>query len=77
MQEFKGTVVKRMFGQGSKSERPAVQLEVAGGQAFVLRIHQHNPFADPELDSLVGKTIVCQGELSGYTLTIVRWEVAG
>jgi hypothetical protein len=74
MQEFAGKVTKRPFGSGSKSEHEAVYLETKD-TSFVLRRQGGNPFSDPQLDRLVGKTIRCRGEPSNYTLTITGWTV--
>jgi hypothetical protein len=73
MRQFVGKVIKKPFAVGSKSEREAVQLDTGQG-SFVLRRVGGNPLSDPELDKLVGKTIRCEGELQGYTLTIVDWR---
>jgi len=73
MQEFTGKVTKRPFGAGSKSAHDAVRLDTADG-SYVLRRIGGNPFRDPELDGLVGKTIRCHGEVSGYALTMQDWS---
>ena len=73
LQEYTGKVTKKPFGTGSKSAHDAVRLETKDG-SFVLRRIGGNPFQDPELDKLVGKTIRCRGELLGYTLTISDWS---
>ena len=59
---FKGRVVKRLHGVGSKSEHEAVYLDGPKG-AFKLRLPGGNPFQDPRLDRLVGKSITADGEL--------------
>ena len=58
--ELTGTVVRKKFGQGSKSEHDAVCLESASG-SFVLRRMGGNPFNDPELNKLVGKEVTATG----------------
>ena len=58
-----GKVVKKRFGAGSKSEHDAVYLSAADGSSFKLRIPGGNPFQDPRLDGLVGKSITAFGEL--------------
>jgi len=70
---FKGTVIKKLFAHGSKSEHEAVCLVTDRGE-FVLRRRGGNPFSDPELDKLEGKEISCEGELVGYTLIISAWS---
>ena len=74
MQEFVGKVVKRLFGKGSKSEHEAVYLDT-GQDSYVLRRQGGNPFYDPELSKLVGKTIRCQGETTDHTLIMATWAV--
>jgi hypothetical protein len=70
---FTGTVIKKLFGRGSKSEHEAVYLVTDRGE-YVLRRRGGNPFSDPELDKLVGKQIRCEGEVVGYTLIISAWS---
>ena len=72
--EISGTVVKEPFGTGSKSERAAVVLDT-GDAKYVLRRDGGNPFADPVLDGLVGKSISCKGNLTGYTFIMSEWTV--
>ena len=72
--EFRGQVVKKPFGVGSKSEHAAVKL-ITKDTEYVLRRQGGNPFADPVLDALVGKTIECEGIVHGYTLIISTWRV--
>ncbi|HKD67915.1 MAG TPA: hypothetical protein VKB84_13805 [Candidatus Binataceae bacterium] len=73
MRDFIGKVTKKSFGKGSKSEHNAVYLETDTGD-FVLRRQGGNPFRDPQLEQLVGKTIHCRGEARGYTLVITDWS---
>jgi hypothetical protein len=72
MAEYIGTVTKHPFAVGSKSEHDAVFLET-GDERFVLRRVGGNPFYDPELDRLVGKTIRCNGRVAGYALLVSDW----
>jgi hypothetical protein len=74
-EEFVGTVRRKVVAAGSKSERDAVVLVTASGE-LVLRRLGGNPFADPELDALVGATIRCTGELRGSTLIVSSWTDA-
>ena len=67
MQEFVGKVTKKPFGGRSKSNHEAVYLETVD-KSYVLRRAGGNPFYDPELEKLVGKTVRCKGEASDYTL---------
>ena len=55
-----------------KSERDAVVLKFAD-QEFVLRRTGGNPFADPELDCLVGKRIRCDGTAHGQYFIMTNW----
>ncbi len=75
MQDYIGKVTKKSFARGSKSEHDAVFLETGQGQ-YVLRRVGGNPFRDPQLEQLVGKTIRCRGEAKGYTLVITDWSDA-
>ena len=74
LREFTGKVTEQPFARGSKSEHRAVCLETPDG-VFVLRRQGGNPFRDPLLDTLVGRTIRCRGELTGYLLVMVDWSV--
>ena len=75
--ELSGKVVKESFGQGTKSERLAVQLVTPAGK-YVLRRSGANAFKDPVLEELVGKTIVASGVLHDYTFIMSEWkEVPG
>ena len=67
--KLSGRVIKEQFGRGSKSEHDAVMLDT-GTARYVLRRRGGNPFRDPELEKLVGKTIRCEGDIAGYTFII-------
>lgn len=71
--ETSGRVVKHLAAKGSKSERQAIFLETDEG-SFVLRRRGGNPFFDPVLEKLVGKTIRCRGILTEHTLIISDWQ---
>ena len=73
MSTYRGTVVKKAFGTGSKSERQSLMLRTESGE-YVLRRQGGNPFADPALEALAGVEIECEGSLHGYTLIITAWE---
>lgn len=66
---YTGSVVKRRFAKGSKSERDAIFLVTSDGD-YVLRRQGGNPYHDPDLERLVGKEIRCTGLVTGYTLLI-------
>lgn len=72
--EFVGQVRRRRVSAGSKSERAAVTLVTDSGE-YVLRRHAGNPFRDPVLEGLVGKTIRGEGRLTGTTLVLTGWTV--
>jgi hypothetical protein len=71
-----GRVVSRITGKGSKSEHEAVMLETPK-QDYILRIKGANPFSNPQLDELVGKTIKATGEVADYGLFMEDWEEEG
>lgn len=71
--EFRGTVVRRQYGAGSKSEHDAVMLVTDDG-AYRLRRVGGNPFQDPALDQLVGQKIVCEGTLHQSTVLMSSWS---
>jgi hypothetical protein len=73
MPEYIGKVTKRLFGKGSKSESEAIFLETEEGR-YVLRREGGNPFHDPELQKIVGKTIRCTGFARDYVLKISEWS---
>ena len=71
--EISGRVIKETVGKGSKSEHQAVMLDT-GEARYVLRKQGGNPFRDPELDKLVGKTIRGTGNVTGYTFIMSDWS---
>ena len=71
---YSGTVEKRRFGKGSKSERDAIFLVTADGD-YVLRRQGGNAYHDPDLERLVGKQIRCTGIVTGYTLLVSDFAV--
>jgi hypothetical protein len=73
MEDFIGKVIRKPFATGSKSEHDAVLLKTDSNE-YVLRRPGGNPFKDPVLEKLVGKTIQCSGEATDYTLTIGAWK---
>jgi hypothetical protein len=73
MDEISGQVVKARFAAGSKSDHEAVFLNSDKGR-FVLRRTGGNPFFDPELEKLVGKSIRARGEVAGYTFLLSDWS---
>ena len=71
---YTGSVVRRPFGVGSKSERDAILL-VTKDKEYVLRRQGGNAFHDSELERLVGKQIQCTGVVTGYTLLVSECAV--
>ncbi len=71
--KFTGTVTKKLYAPGSKSEHDAVMIRIKEGE-FLLKRVGGNPFLDPVLESLVGKTISCEGTLRETSLFITDWE---
>lgn len=72
-QSFTGRVVEALYAPGSKSEHQAVLLEV-GDRRYKLRQPGGNPFHDPALAALVGRTIRGTGLLSGTTFLLTEWQ---
>jgi hypothetical protein len=72
--ELRGRVAKKVTNRGSKSERDAVILITADAE-YALRRAGGNPFADPELDALVGHTIHADGTVHGYTFIMQSWTI--
>ena len=63
--ELTGKVVVKKFSPGSKSEHDAVCLETENA-SYVLRKVGGNPFHDPSLEKLKGKTVTAKGIISNY-----------
>ena len=72
-----GTVIRKPFAIGSKSERDGIFLSTERGDEYLLRRLGGNPFHDPALDDLVGKKITCTGTLTGYTMLMEAWKETG
>ena len=72
--EATGRVTSHLTAKGSKSERQAVFLETDNEGSFLLRRRGGNPFFDPILQNLVGKTIHCRGILTEHTFIISDWD---
>ena len=72
--EITGKVIKKLYAKGSKSERDAVMLQ-SGSDEYLLRQKDGNPFYDPQLIDLVGKSISCEGVIVGQTLVISKWKI--
>jgi hypothetical protein len=72
--QIQGKVAHTRFGVGSKSEHQAVALLTSDGPVK-LRRAGGNPFQDPELEKLVGREIVAEGQLHQGQLLMTRWNV--
>ncbi len=69
-----GKVVMQRFAAGSKSDHGAVMLETAEG-TFKLRRRGGHPFADPELEKLVGCVIAGTGDVTHNQFILADWTV--
>jgi hypothetical protein len=74
--QYQGKVVRQRVSADSKSEHQAVVLLTPQG-ALKLRRPGGNPFQDPELEELVGREIICDGEMYQGQLLMTRWNVVG
>ena len=72
-----GHVVRKRVSTGSKSEHEALVLVTPDGQEYKLRRQGGNPFRDPELDVLEGKSIECEGVVRSGQIIMTRWSVLG
>jgi hypothetical protein len=72
--KLSGCVIRKTFGKGSKSEHKAIYLQTERGE-YVLRRRGANPFSDPVLDDLVGKTISATGTIKEYVFFVDEWKV--
>ena len=74
MDDLRGRIERRWVAQGSKSEREAVVLIDATGQAHVLRRVGGNPFRDPQLDALLGQSLLLLGEVRDSYFLVHQWQ---
>lgn len=72
-----GTVASTRLAPGSKSDRIGVVLRADGGDEYVLRRVDGNPFRDPVLDDLVGSRITGTGTVTGQTFIMTGWTKEG
>lgn len=70
---IEGMVTKKQIAKGSKSERDAIVIITKIGE-FVLKRATGNPFSDPELESLVGKQIECDGSIHNQYFMMTNWS---
>ena len=71
---LEGRVVSKNINAGSKSEHVAAVLVTDGGE-LKLRLKGGQPFADPEVQSLVGRRIRAEGFLSAGQFIMTRYEI--
>jgi hypothetical protein len=73
---YHGTVSRLQLNPGSKSAHSAVVLVTSDGP-LKLRRAGGNPFADRELDRLVGLELDCEGQVHQGQLILENWRIAG
>lgn len=74
---LKGRVVSGDYGEGTKSERPAVFLETPDGkERFLLRRKGGPAYRDRVIENLVGKNVACDGFITGTTVLAEDIRVA-
>ena len=61
--EKTGQIIRRRIAIGTKSERDAVILSTSDGD-YILRRTGKNPYSDPDLEKLIGKTVRSTGEMT-------------
>jgi hypothetical protein len=71
---LEGRVVQKRINIGSKSEHDAAVL-IAENSEFKLRLQGGHPFADPQVQALVGKRIRAEGFVSAGQFIMERYEV--
>lgn len=73
---WRGNVVRKRVAADSKSDRSAVvMINDADSREYVLPRLGGNPFRDPKLDELFGHHLRCEGDLSGQTLIVRRYQI--
>ena len=73
--KLRGRVIKKAYAAGSKSGHKAVFLQSPKGD-FKIQLPDANPFSDPRLNALVGKSISATGDLDPNThqFFISSWQ---
>ena len=69
--ELTGKVILMKFGKGSKSDHDAVYLDT-GKKKYRLKRRGGNPFHDPSINELVGKSIKARGIITPYFFEIIQ-----
>lgn len=73
---LKGTVIKQSYALGSKSEHNAVCIQDTDGRSYRLRLLGGEPFSDPQIEKLVGKSISARGQIvHGNTMIVKHWKL--
>ena len=73
---WRGRVIRKRVAIGSKSDRSTVVIVTEkDGREYVLRRQGGNAFRDPELDRLVGRSLHCEGEITGNTLILSDYRI--
>jgi hypothetical protein len=70
-----GTVERRTYAAGSKSERPAMIIMTAAGDRYLLRRLGANPYADAELEALDGVMIEATGRIHRDVFLIEEYRI--
>jgi len=73
-ESLQGEVFSSLFAPGSKSEHEAVMIRATDGREWKLVRRDGNPFVDPVLDSLIGKTIIVEGVDAGSSFIADNWK---
>jgi len=71
---LEGRVVRKRINVGSKSEHEAAVLIAPDGE-YKLRVKGGHPFADPEVQALVGKQIRAEGFVSANQFIMERYQL--
>lgn len=74
-ERLRGRLCRDRTDAGSKSDRQALLLAVAGGVRVVLRRAGANPFRDPELEALEGQVLIVEGERRQRYFLVRRYTV--
>jgi hypothetical protein len=59
----RGRVERQRLATGTKSEHLGMVLVTPGGERHVLRLRGGNPFREPALEALDGRTVTLCGQL--------------
>lgn len=69
-----GTVSKKKVAAGSKSEHAAVTM-VVDGKTYILRQRRKNAFQNEELENLVGKKVLIEGDVAANVLFVRSYTI--